>query len=135
METSGNQEPQQTQFTKDIEVTPSEAIPDVELAINTNNKSTTPEYTPNTNIIIYTNNETHKDTIEPPQPLESPGTTGDINQNISHEPVQSAPTTQNIVQPKHDIPLLCRSTRKRTHTKSYSPSISGNRYSYALTQM
>ena len=81
MDTRGNQEPPQTQLLYDIEVTlqievtPSEAIPDIDLAINPNNEATTPEDTPNT--------------LEPPQLIKSPGTTGDIK-------VQASPTTQNI---------------------------------------
>ena len=73
MDTSGNQEPQQNQLTEDIEVTPPKAIKDIDLAIKPNKKSTTPEDTPNTNIVINTNNKTHQDTLETPQPLESPG--------------------------------------------------------------
>ena len=120
MDTSGDQETQQVQLldyievTPHIEVTPPEVIPDIDIAINPNNEATTPEDTPNT--------------LEPPQLLESLGTTGDI-------PVQAPPTTQNIVQPKHDIPGVLRSTRLSTQTKYYSTSLLGNKYAYALTQM
>ena len=56
------------------------------------------------------------------------GITGDI-------PVQASPTKQNISEPKHDIPGVCRSTRVRTYTKSYSPILSGKKYSYAIALM
>ena len=65
--TNENQEPQQTQLPDDIEVTPyidvtpPEYITDIGLVINTNNEATTIENTPNT--------------LEPPQLLESLGTT------------------------------------------------------------
>ena len=62
-----------------IEVTPPEAIPDIDLAINPNNKATKPEDT--------TNN------LEPPQLIKSLGTTRDI-------PFQASTTTQNMIQPK-----------------------------------
>ena len=120
VDTIGDQELPQTQLLDDtevtphIEVTPPEAIPDIDLATNHNNEATTPEDTPNT--------------LEPPQLLKSLGTTGDI-------PFQSSPTTHNIFQPKHDILGVHRSTRVRTHTNSYSLSLSGNKYSYELTKM
>ena len=119
VDTSVNQEPPQTQLLENIEVTTHigvrslEDIPYIDLAINPNNEETTPKDTPKT--------------LEPPQLLKSLGTAGDI-------PVQEFPTTQNISQPKHDIPGERRSTRVRTQTKSYSPSLSGNKYSHALTQ-
>ena len=70
MDTSGNQEPQQTQqpnnieVTPDIEVTPPEAITDVDIAINPNNEVTTLEGTPNT--------------LEPTQVLKSLSTEEEI---------------------------------------------------------
>ena len=113
MDTSGNQEPPQTQLIDDtevtphIEVTPPKEIPDIDLTRNTNNEATTPEDTPNT--------------LEPPQLPKSPSTTGD---NL----VQAFPTTKNISQPKHEILGVCISTRVRTQTKSYYPRLSVNKY-------
>ena len=78
MDTSGNQEPPKTQplngieINPHIELTPPEDIPYIDLAINPNNEATTPEDTLNT--------------LEPPKPIESPGTTGEI-------PVQSSTIT------------------------------------------
>ena len=99
VDTSGNQEQKQTQLTKDIEVNPPKYIPDVDLATNPNNKANTPEDNSNT--------------LEPPQLLKIMRTKGDINQNISPEPVQSSRTTNNISEPKHDIPGVHRDTRTR----------------------
>ena len=70
LDTSVNQEPPQTQLLDDIEVTPyiyvtpPEDMPDIDLAIYTNNESTKLEDTPNT--------------LEHPQLLKSLDTTGDI---------------------------------------------------------
>ena len=72
MSKNGNQEPQQNQMPSDIEVTPTESISDVYLAINPINNAT--------------KSENYPGTIEPPQPLGSPGTTGYINQDISPGP-------------------------------------------------
>ena len=53
--------PYEIEVTKDIEVTPTEDITDIDLAINPNNEETTVEDTPNT--------------LEPPQLPESPSKT------------------------------------------------------------
>ena len=78
------------------------------------------------NIFLGVNHETPTEQVQvPEEPPEDTITSA----------VQPPMTTEDTNRPDHPSSEVRIYPRVRTHTNSYTPSMSGNRYSYATEQM